>query len=523
MTGRVLGRVVGGSTQGLKVRLEEGVSVEEMAVGRYVTVEGEKRRFFGLITDVELASLDPGLDSLEASDPFIARVLSGTGTYGLLQVLPVLTVEVAGLPPGPAKTIPAPFSLVREATEADVSLVFGAEDPKHFHIGNPLDLEAKVCLDLDKFVQRSNGVFGKSGTGKTFLTRLLLYGIIQRGQAVTLVFDMHSEYGWEGEKEEGGTVKGLKQFFQNKVTVFTLDPESSRRRKVPTDFAVQIGYDEIEPEDISLLRETLRLTELAAQVPYRLARLLGPAWLQAFIQSTPQQVQDLAQDLGENEATLASLHRRLQPFQRLPFLVPQSPAKVLDQILAYLEKGVSVVLEFGRYNDILPYMLVANLLTRRLHDHYVKKTERARGEGASHPRPLVITVEEAHRFLSPELSGHTTFGQIAREMRKFYVTLLVIDQRPSGIDEEVMSQLGTKITCLLDNERDIDSVLAGTPGKNELKRVLSRLESKQQALIFGHALPMPVAVQVREYSSLYRETAQLRKRAEQDKKDIWEE
>ena len=79
--------------------------------------------------------------------------------------------------------------------------------------------------------------------------------------------------------------------------------------------------------------------------------------------------------------------------------------------------------------------------------------------------------------------------------------MLVIDQRPSGIDEEVMSQLGTKITCLLDNEKDVDAVLMGVAGKGELKSVLSKLESKQQALIFGHALPMPVVVKIREYGS----------------------
>jgi hypothetical protein len=64
-----------------------------------------------------------------------------------------------------------------------------------------------------------------------------------------------------------------------------------------------------------------------------------------------------------------------------------------------------------------------------------------------------------------------------------------------------MSQLGTKITCLLDNEKDIDSVLAGVSGKNELRSVLARLAPKQQALIFGHSVPMPVAFQPREYGS----------------------
>jgi len=114
--------------------------------------------------------------------------------------------------------------------------------------------------------------------------------------------------------------------------------------------------------------------------------------------------------------------------------------------------------------------------------------ERATAEDGAKPRPLVITIEEAHKFLSRELAGQTIFGTIAREMRKYNVSLMVIDQRPSGIDEEVMSQMGTKITCLLDNERDIESVLTGVSGKSELKGVLAKLDSRQQALIFGHAV-----------------------------------
>ncbi|MBA7587681.1 hypothetical protein ES708_29714 [subsurface metagenome] len=155
--------------------------------------------------------------------------------------------------------------------------------------------------------------------------------------------------------------------------------------------------------------------------------------------------------------------------------------------------------------------------------------EKAIGEDIALPRPLVITIEEAHRFLNPELASQTIFGTIAREMRKYNVTLLVIDQRPSGIDSEVMSQIGTKITCLLDNDRDIDSVLAGVSGRSELKSVLSRLESRQQALIFGHAVPMPVVVRTREYGSpeSYKDfiptgEAEIRKQAEKDIEELWE-
>jgi DNA helicase HerA-like ATPase len=114
---------------------------------------------------------------------------------------------------------------------------------------------------------------------------------------------------------------------------------------------------------------------------------------------------------------------------------------------------------------------------------------------------VVIVIEEAHKFLSPSIASQTIFGTIARELRKYNVTLMVIDQRPSVIDTEVMSQIGTRLTCLLDNERDVDAVLSGAPGGRQLRGVLARLDPKQQALIFGHALPMPVVVRTREYGS----------------------
>jgi uncharacterized protein len=173
----------------------------------------------------------------------------------------------------------------------------------------------------------------------------------------------------------------------------------------------------------------------------------------------------------------------------------------VDRILSDLERGTHVVIEFGQFRHPKQYMLVANILTRRIHERYVERKERALGSGGAEPRPLVITIEEAHKFLSPRLAGQTIFGTIAREMRKYNVTLLVVDQRPSGIDTEVLSQLGTKIACLLDDDRDIEAVLAGTSGASSLRGVLSSLETKQQALILGHAVPMPVVIHTREYDT----------------------
>ncbi len=506
-----LGRVVGGSLmEGVRIKLDGDVSVEDMAVGRYVVIEGGRQRFFGMITDVTLDSIDPRLtiNPPDISDPFIAEVLSGTALYGNLKVTPMLTIAADDFStiegPQPVRTVPSHFSESREASDQDMTSVFGGEDERHFFIGNPLDMETKVCLNLEEYVKRSNAVFGKSGTGKTFLTRLLLIGILQKDVGVNLVFDMHGEYGWQGSSEGGTKVKGLKQLFPSKVAVFSLDPQSARQRGVSTDVNVEIGYDEIEPEDIAMLRETLNMSEVASQAAYSLERRYGAKkWLSTFLNlEGTDAIFELAKEINVNGEALSALHRRLQTLRRLPFLVDKPQQDSVKRSLEYLERGITVVLEFGRYGDNLAaYILVANLLSRRIHDQYVRRSERALSSNGVKPKPLVITIEEAHKFLNPGLANQTIFGNIAREMRKYNVTLLVIDQRPSGIDDEVMSQIGTKIACLLDNERDVDSVLTGVSGRSRLKSVLASLDSKQQALIFGHALPMPVVVKTREYGS----------------------
>jgi DNA helicase HerA-like ATPase len=150
-------------------------------------------------------------------------------------------------------------------------------------------------------------------------------------------------------------------------------------------------------------------------------------------------------------------------------------------------------------------MLVANILTRRIHDLYIQKSERylASGRPQDKPKQLIITIEEAHKFLNPMAARQTIFGTIAREMRKYFVSLLIIDQRPSSIDDEIMSQVGTRITSLLSDEKDIAAVLTGVSNASWLRSVLASLDSKQQALLMGHAVPMPVVIRTRDYDGVF--------------------
>jgi uncharacterized protein len=316
---------------------------------------------------------------------------------------------------------------------------------------------------------------------------------------------MHNDYGWAATDERGTQAKGLKQLFTSKVAIFTLDGESTRRRGAKIDFEVKLGYDEIDPEDIAALRGSMNLTDAMIDAAYTLKKRWKGGWIKRLLNANEMDFDDITMNTNIAEGTMLGLQRRLQRFERWAFLVEESVGDSVQAIIKMLvDQQQNVVLEFGRYgNELEAYILVANYLTRRIRDLYVDMVERSLGDDAHKPPQLVITIEEAHKFLQPGIAGQTIFGTIARELRKYNVTLLVVDQRPSGIDEEVMSQIGTRVTALLDNERDINAVLTGINGAQSLREVLARLDTKQQAIIMGHAVPMPVVVKTRDYDQAF--------------------
>jgi DNA helicase HerA-like ATPase len=536
-----LGLVVAGAlSTGLDVKLEPTILMEGLAVGRYVVVHGKQtgRKFFGLVTDISLDATNPEIAKSppDVSDEFSARIYSGHIAFGMMHVAPMLVIDSDQTEPKPVKTIPAHFSPVFEATEEDVNRVFGREDDEHFHIGQPLDMETvKVNLDLRRFVERSSGVFGKSGTGKSFVTRTILAGLIQSNVAVNLIFDMHNDYGWSVLDEHGKEYKGLRQLFgDGRVQVITLDPATSKHRGSKVDGVLQIGLNQIEPEDVEMLAGIIGLTDVQVGALYYLRRRLGKDWIAQMLDENDSSAMDAIEaEEKVQKGTLRAMQRKFELFrpERTGFLTVRPPGEdMVEYIFNALNRGTHVVLEFGVYGSSLAsYVLVANYLTRRIHERYVEQKNKAAGRAGEEPRPLVITIEEAHKFLDPEIAGHTIFGNIARELRKYNVTLLIVDQRPSGIDEEVMSQIGTRVTCLLDNEADIKAVFSGVSGASQLREVLARLDTQQQALILGHAVPMPVVVKTRSYDETfyaavgYLNDAEAKEKRKKDKKALFGE
>lgn len=510
-----LGVVIGGSVKDdVLVKLDSDVIIEGVAVGSYITIKGQTdRKFFGLITDIRLETTDDALaQSPPDDDNLRLEIYRGTVAYGVLHVKPMLVKEGQG-EAKPVKSMPAHFTVAYRATSDEVQAIFAADERTAYRIGTSVEDETiEINLNLERFIERSSAVFGRSGTGKTFLTLPLLANVIRRDLASVLIFDMHNDYGYTLKGDGGRKLKGLKQLnaICQKVIIATLDEASSKTRGSRPEFALHIGYDQIEPEDIEMLRGVLSLSDVQVNALYELKRRSPNNWVSQLLSNNiSREVQALFDSNKIADGTYFAMQRKLSRLLTFDFLRPEVTEDFAERVLNHLTRGESVVVEFGRYgNDLPAYVFVANFLTRRIHRRYVEMKEAAEGGGGEEPKKLVIAVEEAHKFLEPGVADLTIFGTIARELRKYNVTLLIVDQRPSQIDAEVMSQIGTRITCALSDEEDIKAVFTGISGAQQLRSVLTALESKQQALIMGHAVPMPVVVRTTEYGeAIYQQFA----------------
>jgi DNA helicase HerA-like ATPase len=558
-----IGYVVGGGLkENLNIRLT--VPSDEVQEGAFTVIESGDWQFYGLVTDLRLGATDPRFADEQSEvrlPPTLANLLHGQTLFTNLEVLPALMLERGPEPgtadyqkfwdeieagvrdkprPLPVKTIPPHHAQVRLASPGDIAEIFGkSEQEGNFVIGYTREQGHPVCLNLDKFVMRSAGVFGATGTGKSFLTRLVLAGLIEFNRASVLVFDMHNEYGFDDTASDTGElVIGIKSKFPARVRVVGLGQGAQIREQTP-DFNLEIAMADIQPEDIELLTRELDLKETTPTTLDALVTDFGrERWFAEFRQMklgetvvteegkkvpSPGSVAAWANSMGVNVLAAEGLHNKLRRVFNLPYVVEKPAADSVGEIIKSLQAGQHIVLSFGDHESDLDYLLVSNLLTRRIRRAWEKRTNEYRTKGESEPRQLVVVLEEAHKLLNREMAAQTTFSTIAREMRKYYVTLLIVDQRPSQIYDEVMSQLGTRISGWLGDDDDIRAVLSGLAGREALRGMLSRLQPKEEVLMLGWGVPMPLPISSRRYNKSFWEELLGSSRDQRKAEDIIEE
>jgi hypothetical protein len=551
-----IGYIVGGGLkENFRVRLT--IPAQEVQEGAFVVIESGAWQYYGLVTDLLLGATDPRFADEQSETrlpPSLAKALHGQTLYTNLEVLPALMLERGPEPgspeydrwieslgerqprSGPVKTVPPHHAEVRLAAEGDIAEIFGdPSDRSNFVIGYTREQGHPVCIDMDKFVQRSAGVFGATGTGKSFLTRLVLAGLMHYNKASVLVFDMHNEYGYDDTASDTGLrVTGLKTKFGSKVRVVGLGAGATIRGSAP-DFNLEIATSDILPADVELLTRELNLRETTPTTLEALITTFGAKnWFSRFKAMNreeievedertskvkkvphPDSVAAWAGEHGVNVAAAEGLHDKLRRLFSKPYIVENPASDAVGEVVKALEIGQHVVLSFGEFESELDYLFVSNFLTRQIRRVWEQRTNEFRTSGKAEPRQLVIVVEEAHKLLNREMAAQTTFATIARELRKYYVTLLIIDQRPSQIYDEVMSQLGTRISGWLGDEDDVHAVLSGLSGRDALRGMLARLQPKEEVLLLGWGVPMPLPVKSRRYDdNFWKELLGGRKRSE---------
>src|SRR5512141_3292903 len=297
--------VGGGLKESFRVRLT--VSPQEIQEGAFVVIQSGDWNYYGIVTDIQLGATDQRFADEQSEiryPPNIAKALYGQTLYANLEVLPNLMLEIgpepgspdfqdwqgminAGLkePPRllPVKNVPPHHAQVYLADQGDIAEIFG--DPArtgNFTIGYTREQNHPVCIDLEKFVQRSSGVFGAPGTGKSFLTRVVLAGLINYNKASVFVLDMHNEYGFDDvASDTKKAVTGLKTKFGSKLRVVGLGSGSTIRGRTP-DFNLEISTKDISTSDIETLMLELNLRETTPTTLNALYTSFREEWFARF-------------------------------------------------------------------------------------------------------------------------------------------------------------------------------------------------------------------------------------------------
>ncbi len=535
-----VGYIIGG---GLKDSFSARLTVSPLEVqeGGFVVIDSGNYRFYGLATDLQLGATDPRFADEQSEtrlSPALAKALLGQTLYTNMKILPALMLERGPDPaspeyekwrsqlqedprPRPVKTVPLHHAPVNMAGAEDIAMIFGdPEKEGNFVIGYTREQGHPVCIDLDKFIQRSSGVFGATGTGKSFLTRLILAGLMNYNKASVLVLDMHNEYGFDDVASDTKMqVIGLKTKFQSRVNVVGLGAGAKIRSNQTPDFNLEIAMKDISSADVEMLSKELNLKETTPTTLNALYNSFKSEWFARFktmnrdevdvadergkLKKVPAEgsVAKWAEENGVNVMAAEALHDKLRRLFGKSYIVEKPASDGILEIIKALESGQHVVLSFGDHESDLDYLLVSNLITRHIREAWEKSTNSFRAHGSHEPRPLVIVVEEAHKILNREMASQTTFATIARELRKYYVTLMIVDQRPSQIYDEVMSQLGTRISGWLGDDDDIHAVLSGLSGREAIQGMLARLQPKEEVLLLGWGVPMPLPIKSRRYDA----------------------
>jgi len=478
---------------------------DNLQLGQPLVIETDKLLYYALIIRLyyppnEIAERFANSPFTNLLPPSQIEGVRGKEFYGLadlacLRLLPNKMVEeidylesMRGF-----DTIPPIFSMGRNVTPEEFNLIYQKKEHSDT-IGTLRGFELEVPIDFEQLVKKPYGVFGRTGIGKSILNKLLCLFILKHQVSQLLLFDMQGEYGLVSRSQD--KAKGLAFYFQDNIQIYLLSELEKGESRVDGSEPFFVYRDSITAGDIIA---STSLSEPAINALIFIDRLLALGTIQHSDLIEAINNIDPTQHESIHEMSLRALRNRVSRFETYGFLKKRTEEEKdendsVEDIFQKLRQGKSIVIDFGKYgiNEHL-YFFIANLITRRLYHIYSIR------ENDSTLPPLVVVLEEAHKFLKSGLIQHTIFDRIAREMRKFQLTLAFVDQRPSQIDEEVYSQIATSFVMHMTDEKDIKRVVSNLPESKKWKGVISGLRERQ-VFMRGDAIAVPSIIEIMDYS-----------------------
>ena len=262
-------------------------------------LEGERNRYFSLVSDLQLKATDPAVIADPPSESaFLQAALRGIHTYAAAIVRPSLVLEDASNLTRAVSR--ARYGRSRRTSRScarrrrqDFDVVFGAESDTRFAIGSPIAMEGvKIPIDLQKFIERSSGIFGQTGTGKSVLTRLVLFGLDPQQARVDAGL-RHARRVRRRQPAQAGHSRTARPVLATEIKVYSLD-----QRNAAAQYHIRIGLNHIAPEDIELLKDELDLNETFFATSHLLYRAFRDRWLQRLFEMDADGVARVRRELG---------------------------------------------------------------------------------------------------------------------------------------------------------------------------------------------------------------------------------
>ncbi|MCC6230494.1 MAG: ATP-binding protein [Phycisphaerales bacterium] len=404
------------------------------------------------------------------------------------------------------------------------------DDKQRLELGTfVLDQTAAAIANGDKFFQRHASILGSTGSGKSWCVSLILERASARKHSNIIVFDMHGEYASLAKPPAtSGSVAPTAIASQFKIAgPGDLDKPPANALFLPywllnrEEMLSMIldRSDQNAPNQASRFTSHVRTLKEAAlgtahadvkatftvdsPIPYKLADLLA----HLTTDNTTKGVGKNGPVKGDWEDKLTRFITRLEAKaedRRYGFMF-KPPAAALEydwlakQVLSLLSPGASKhgikIVDFSEVpSDVLP--VVAGVFARLLYDvqFWMEPEKRT---------PFVFVCDEAHLYLpvkedadAVEKQALYCFERIAKEGRKYGVSLLVVSQRPSDVSRTILSQCNNFLILRLTNDQDQNVVRRLMP--DSLASVLDGLPllDTGEALLLGDAILLPARIRL---------------------------